>query len=232
MTEFKPLKEIIREEMRAQGINVQKLSELTGVAPRYIKAFLENDLSQLPPMPYVKGYLDSIAKVLNIDPEPLWQDYQKESEIKRSGEHDRLPINRYAAKPFKKSALIITILALVVIAFAIPRIADFLGQPSIEIITPSADKITSNSDSFVLSGKIGNPQDKLTIGDEEIVVSQDGSFQKPVTLKPGCNDNVYDFTVKRFLGLSTTVRRTICYASTATANDQPAGTTSSTLNNQ
>jgi transcriptional regulator with XRE-family HTH domain len=237
MTEFKPLKEIIKEEMRSQGLNAQKLSELTGIAPRYINAFMGNDLSDLPPAPYVRGYIESIAKILGIDPEPLWQDYQNETEIKRSGENDRLPTNRYAQKPFNKMALVITIIVLVILALLIPRIADFLGQPSIELTSPPSDKFTSTQDTYTLKGRIGNPQDKLVIGDEEVVVSKDGTFEKQVALKPGCNDNVYDFTVKRFLGLSTTIRRTICYETnnplnvTSTSTPAPNSTSTQIINN-
>ena len=225
--EFKPLKDILKEEMRGKGLNIQKLSELTDIAPYYIRALLENDFSKLPAAPYVRGYLDSIARVLNIDAEPLWQEYQKESEIKRSGETDRLPINRYAQKPFNKMGLVITLVVLVVIAFLIPKIADFLGRPSIEITSPPSDMYPAQQDSFILEGKIGNPQDKLLINDSEVVVNPDGSFQKQVTLSPRCNDNVFEFVVKRFLGFSTSVKRTVCLATTIpdqTATSSPTST--------
>jgi len=226
MTEFKPLKEIIKEEMHSQGINIQKLSEFTGIAPRYVKALLDNDFSQLPAAPYVHGYLDSIAKVLKIDAEPLWQDYQKESEMKRSGEKDLLPINRYAQKPFNKLVLLITIVVLAVLAFLLPKISDFLGQPSIEITSPISDKIEVLDENFILKGKIGNPQDKLMINSSEVVVSSDGTFEQPVVLhEPGCR-NDYDFIVKRFLGLSTAARRTICYKSSLPAENLPTAPTS------
>lgn len=225
--EFKPLKDILKDEMRAKGLNAQKLSELTDISPHYIRALLENDLSKLPAAPYVRGYLDVIAKILEIDSEPLWQEYQKESEIKRSGETDRLPINRYAQKPFNKMALIITLVVLVVVAFLIPKIADFLGRPSIEITSPPSDMYQAQQDSFALSGKISNPQDKLLVNDSEVVVSPDGSFQKQVTLSPGCNDNVFEFTAKRFLGFSTSAKRTICFASLSPAQQASTSTPTS-----
>jgi cytoskeletal protein RodZ len=215
--EFKPFKEIIKEEMRAQGINIQKLAELTGISHRYLQALLDADFSQLPSVPYVKGYLESIAKVLGIDPAPLWHEYQKESEIKRSGDKDKLPANRYAQKPLNKTALLITLLVLIGVALLLPKIADFLGRPSIEITSPATDKYTSNSDNFILKGKVNNPQDKLLINSSEVIINTDGTFQQPVILsEPGCH-NDYDFTVKRFLGLSTTVKRTICYESSLPA---------------
>jgi cytoskeletal protein RodZ len=208
--EFKPLKEIIREEMKIKGLNVQKLSELTDIPPYYIKALLENDFSKLPAAPYVRGYLNAIAKVLEIDSEPLWQEYQKESSIKRSGENDRLPTNRYAQKPFNKIGFVITIVVLIFIALLTPKIVDFLGHPTIEITSPPSDMYTTQDDIFTLKGKVKNPQDKLSINGSEVIINQDGSFEKQVTLSPGCNDNVFEFVVKRFLGLSTSVKRTIC----------------------
>jgi cytoskeletal protein RodZ len=229
MTEFKPLKEIIREEMHSKGLNAQKLSELTGISPRYLKALLDNDFSQMPSAPYAKGYLDDIAKVLEIDPEPLWQEYRKESEIKSSGATDRLPINRYAPKSFNKTALVITIVVLIALAFLLPKISDFLGSPSIEITSPASDQLHTTHDTFTLIGKIGNSQDKLTINSSEVVVNPNGTFEQQVTLnEPGCRNN-YDFTVKRFLGLSTTIRRTICYESTS-PSPNPTTTSTSSIN--
>ena len=209
--EFKPLKDILKEEMRSKGLNAQKLSELTDIAPHYIKALLENDFSNLPAAPYVRGYLDTITKILEIDSESLWHEYQKESGIKRSGESDKLPSNRYAQKPFNKMALIATLAVLIVVAFLIPKVADFLGRPSIEITSPPSDMYQTQQDTFTLAGKISNPQDKLVINSSEVVVNSDGSFQKQVTLSSGCNDNVFEFTAKRFLGFSTSVKRTICF---------------------
>jgi cytoskeletal protein RodZ len=228
MTDFKPLKEIIKEEMRSKGLNAQKLSELTGISPRYLKALLENNFSQLPSAPYVKGYLDNIAKVLDIDPEPLWREYRKESEIKSSGAQDTLPINRYASKSFNKTALVVTMVVLIALAFLLPKISNFLGRPSIEITSPASDQFHAAQDTFILGGKIENPQDKLTINFSEVVVNPDGTFEQQVTLnEPGCRNN-YDFTVKRFLGLSTTIRRTICYESSALPPNPTATSTSST----
>ncbi len=224
MTEFKPLKDILKEEMRAKGLNAQKLSELTDIAPHYIKALLENDFSNLPAAPYVRGYLDTIARILEIDSEPLWHEYRKESEIKRSGESDKLPSNRYAPKPFNKMALVITLAVLVVIAFLIPKIADFLGRPSIEIISPPSDMYQAQQDTFILSGKISNPQDKLLVNDSEVVVNPDGSFEKQVSLNSGCNNNVFEFTAKRFLGFSTSVKRTICLITSPTQQQETTST--------
>ncbi|HPW34382.1 MAG TPA: helix-turn-helix domain-containing protein [Candidatus Paceibacterota bacterium] len=229
--EIKPLKEILRDEMKAKGFNVQKLSEITNIAPNYIRALLDNDFEKLPAAPYVHGYLESIAKELDIETEPLWQEYQKESGMKRSGPFDKLPINRYAQKPFNKKTLIITIFVLIVLAFALPHIADFFGKPSLEIYWPPSDQYKTMDEVVILKGRIANPQDKILVGEGEVVVASDGIFEKEVRLDPGCK-NVFDFTVKRFLGLSTTVKRTICYESSPIIFE-PSSTDSptSTINN-
>ncbi len=234
MTEFKTIKEILKEEMRAKGINTQKLSELTGIAPRYIKALMDNDISQMPPSPYVKGYLENISKILEIDFEPLWQEYKKESELKTSGAKDTLPLNRYAPKSFNKKTLFITIFVLIILVILIPKISNFIGKPSIEITSPPSDQFHTSQDTFVIEGKIDNPQDKLSINSGEVVVNPDGTFKQSVVLsEPGCR-NDYDFTVKRFLGSSVTIRRTICYDfsqvnSTTTINNPQSTTTTQFL---
>lgn len=202
--------EIIKEAMRAKGVGAQQLSEITDIPPNYIKAILENDSAHLPAAPYVHGYIETVAKVLDVDAPSLWEEYKKEASVKRSGKDDRLPINRFAQKPFNKLALAITIVILAIIAFLAPRVADFFGQPQIEITSPSSDNYSTTNQLFTLAGKIGNPRDKLLISDSEVVVNPDGSFEKQISLDPGCVNKPV-FSVKRFLGLITTVERTICY---------------------
>lgn len=217
--EIKNFRETLKEAMREKGISIQKLSELTEISPNYLKALTENDITNLPSAPYIKGYINTIAQILEIDSRVLWDDYNRLSESKTSGEKDILPGNRFAQKSLNKKGLFVGIIILLLIAYIAPKISDFFGKPSLEIMAPSQDKLNVSDPNFTLKGKIGNPQDKVTINSAEVVVLPDGSFEQNVALEEG-PQNTFEFKVKRFLGRETTNSRTIIYKSPATQKEE------------
>jgi len=50
--EIKRFKEIIKDEMKAKGINILKLSEATDISTNYIKAIIEEDFDSMPCLLY------------------------------------------------------------------------------------------------------------------------------------------------------------------------------------
>ena len=210
----KTLRETLRDAMRAKGISVQKLVELTDIPLHYVQALAENDTENLPPAPYVRGYLMTIADALDTDGEALWRQYKHDERLRRSGGEDTLPSNRFAhAKPNKK-IIIATIVVLAALAYLIPSIANFFGKPGIALTAPATDGQVVTQNNYAIAGHIDNPQDKLLINNEEVVVGADGNFQKEVLLQPG--QNTYTIVVHRFLGRDTTLTRTIWLQTTAT----------------
>ncbi|MEK7149917.1 MAG: helix-turn-helix domain-containing protein, partial [Patescibacteria group bacterium] len=55
--EQKTIKEVVGEAIGIRGFSVERLSSLTDVPERYLKAILNEEPEQLPALPYVRGYL-------------------------------------------------------------------------------------------------------------------------------------------------------------------------------
>lgn len=204
--------DFMREQMRAKGVTPQGLAQETEITPAYIKALLEGDADNLPPAPYVRGYIKKIAQVLEIDADTFWEEYEKGSSMQRSGDKDILPTNRYATRTTNTKGLLITIAVLVVFAWAAPQVANFFGKPSLTLTSPTQETIVVTERSYVLQGTIKRADDKILINAEEISVQEDGSFSKEVSLQEG--RNVYQIVAKRFLGRQTSITRTIVYQKT------------------
>jgi len=86
---------------------------------------------------------------------------------------------------------------------------NFLGVPQIEISNPDSSEITfTDQSSVTVEGKI-NSRDKLFINGENVVPDEGGYFKKEVLLEPGLN--TIEFTVSRFLGRETKVKRQVNY---------------------
>ncbi|MBP6855694.1 MAG: helix-turn-helix domain-containing protein [Candidatus Pacebacteria bacterium] len=224
--EIKDFAATIKEAMRAHGFSEDRLGEETGIAPRHLRALFDHDTDNLPAAPYVRGYIQNIAEVLDLNGDQLWSEYTVTQNIKRSGVDDTLPINRFAQRAIHKKWIFIAIIGLIVIAYAIPKVANFFGRPSLEITTPAVDKITVDNQLLTISGRIANRQDKVTINDEEIVVRDDGAFEKEVPLSEGIN--TFEIKASRFLGSQMIVERTVIYQSKAVFKPAAGTTTSAT----
>jgi hypothetical protein len=205
----KTLKEILTEAMQLRSFNIEKLSALTNISERHLIALYNGDFKKLPAAPYTRGYLTKIAEVLNLDAELLWQVYKNEYPIKTSGLYDKLPSNRFALRPFNKKFVIIAVILILGIIYLIWQAKDFFGTPTLEISSPIVDNFIVSTPSIKLTGKI-NPQDKLMVNNEEVVVlEKDGWFEKDFSLAPGLN--TVEFKIKRFLGKEVKVIRQIIY---------------------
>lgn len=205
---YKTLSEIFNEVIDLRGLNIERLSELTGIQKRYLVALRDGDFKNLPSAPYVRGYLMKIAEILDIDGNLLWQTYKKENLFRTSGAEDKLPTNRFAIKPLNKKRVVVALVIILILAVSAWKINNLIGSPTLEIISPATDNLIVNSSSIKLSGK-ASPQDKLTVNNEEAPVANDGFFEKDFSLQPGIN--TIEFKAKRLLGKEIKIVRQVIY---------------------
>lgn len=195
--QYKNLSEVFKEAMDLKGMTVEKLADLSDIPKRYLKALEGGDFKNLPSSPYARGYLMKIASILNVDGEILWQLYKKENELKTSGPSDFLPSNRFVIASSKKKFIVFGIVVVFVIIYLGWGLADFFGTPDLKIVNPAENSIIVNGDSISLSGW-ADPADKLTVNGEEVLIKEDGGFEKEFILEVG--PNTIEFRIKRFLG--------------------------------
>ena len=208
---YKTLSEIFNEVLDLRGLNLERLAELTNIPKRFLNALRDGDFRNLPPAPYVRGYLMKIAGVLDIDSNLLWQTYKKENLFRTSGAEDKMPINRFAIRPLNKRKIavgIVLIIIAVALAWKLNDFSGILGTPGLKIDAPAADNLIINTPSIKLEGET-NSQNKLTINSEEIAIGEDGRFEKEFALQPGIN--TIEFKVKRLLGKETKIIKQVIY---------------------
>jgi cytoskeletal protein RodZ len=203
----KNLSQIILEAARIKGYSIEKLSQLTGVSERFLNFLVEEKFHLLPPAPYVHGYLMKIAAVLDLDGKKIWSDYLKDnSHIRRSGEKDYLPQNRFSTEVSRKK-LIWIVLALVVFGgYVVFRILSFYNEPTLTLNIK--DNFISKVPQLTIEGKTDN-LNQLTINGEPVYLNDNGAFQKQVELQPGFN--TFTFKIKRLLGKEHTIIKRVFY---------------------
>jgi len=208
---------MLTELLQEKNLNVVKLAELTGISERYLEALIEEKYEKLPAAPYVRSYLFKIAEVLNTDGQKLWEDFQKNSQLKKSGVSDRLPLNRYQSQPGNKKIIILIIIILLALGYLIFRFHSFLGQPSLVLFGPLANtaNLVVTVPSIKIEGQL-KAGDQLTINQEKVFVDEKGYFQKDFSLQPGLN--VAQFQIKKFLGQELTITKQILYNSSTSSS--------------
>lgn len=186
----------------------QRLADTTSISHTYIQAFLEGNEKQLPPRPYVRGYIKLIAQTLDTDFDALWLHYTREYDVNQSGSADKLPSNRFAVEHKKKISLFLGgAFVLIIILFIIPQLSDFFGTPSLHIQSPSEETLVVSEDIYSIEGNVGRSSDIVSINGTEVPVLEDGSFEIEVSLSEGVN--AFSISATRFLGKSTTLTRTL-----------------------
>lgn len=71
--------EILAAERRRQGKTIADAVEGTKIRSRLLDALEQSDYDVLPSRAYVKGYIQSYARFLEISPEPLLEQFNRES---------------------------------------------------------------------------------------------------------------------------------------------------------
>ena len=210
---------MLAEILKDKNITITKLSELTGISERFLESLVEEKYEKLPPSPYVRNYFFKIADALGLDGQKLWQEHQKNTQLKKSGLNDRLPLNRYRPKPLNKTIVFLSIVVVLLTGYFIFRYDFFLGKPALSL----TGQLMNSSDLVIaepiikIEGQVKSG-DQLTINNEKVYVDEAGYFQKDFSLQTGLN--IIQFRIKRFLGRETTITKQVLYLPN-NGQDQP-----------
>jgi cytoskeletal protein RodZ len=211
--------------MKEEGFTVKKLVDATGIAVKHIESLLESDFKELPPAPYLRGYIYTLGAVLNFDAEPWWQIIKEGMLIKKSGTKDSLPNNRFAQKDQGKK-IVIVIAVIAVVSILIWRLPKIFGNPELLVTTPSQTEIIVSSETYIIKGKVESNNDTVTINNEAVATDKDGFWQKTVLLQFGIN--TFEIKAKKLLGSETIITKQIVYETPITPNSTSTVKSSST----
>jgi len=163
---------MLNEILQEKNINLAKLSESTGISERYLQALIEEKYEKLPPAPYIRSYLLKIANALSLDGQKLWQEYQKKTQLKKSGVNDRLPLNRFNPKPLNKK-IIFALIAVMLIGYLLFKYNFFLGKPSLLLLGQLSDSanLTVSEPNIKIEGQI-KFEEQLMINKEKFMLTK------------------------------------------------------------
>jgi hypothetical protein len=215
--DYSDFEALLVDKMKERGLSIKQLSELSGIASKHLENMANGNYDQLPPSPYLRGYLTALGQILDFDADHWWHTFQVMGVLRSSGQHDQMPKNRFAKKSGKLYVGLIATGVLLVIYLGF-RFSNILGMPTLAITTPGQDVIRVLNSPLVFSGTLKNGS-TLTINGEMIPIGADGSWTKDVALDPG--PNAIQVDAKKFLGGEVKVVRQIWYEAPQGATSTP-----------
>ena len=124
------LGDTLRERRIALGLSIEQVQEGTHIRGRLLEAIEEGNYDRLPNPGYVRGYVSSYARFLELDPVPLLNMYKAETGVGRQHQLNLpqtseavAPTGQQHAFPVRAAVTIAVIVALVaLVAWALTRI--------------------------------------------------------------------------------------------------------------
>ena len=192
-------------------LTLSELAHKTKIQKSYLKAFEANAFHDLPDPIYARNYLQILVRTLGAD-ENYYLDLFKQAR----GTSDVIknihaPVQRTRATKFFVTSRFAHVGLFI---FFVAILASYIGVQIKTIISPPALAIVSPADGFsttdatiIVKGKTDKGT-RVQINGSDVLLSQDGSFQKEVALERGLNVLQIE-GAKRYSHLATEYRRVI-----------------------
>lgn len=177
-----------------EGVNLskEKAAQILNIRVDYLERLECGEIEKLPAGVYIRGILRKYGKLLGIEQEELFTEYEKEARIARhlskKREHRALPIlysNRFVVTPRVFKLFFLSLIFLTVAGYLFYQLYFLIGPPKLAVFEPAGDLTTSYA-TVILKGKT-EPGVKLTINGELTYIGKDGSFEQAVNLNQGLN---------------------------------------------
>ncbi|MEK9151468.1 MAG: RodZ domain-containing protein [Patescibacteria group bacterium] len=185
-------------------MSLSEISKATRIQVKYLEYLENGQYEKLPADVYVRGFLRSYARYLNIDESALIKLYERERNIQANLGRE-VSKKTFNVKNLNVSSLVITprSVAIVMICLLVGgaffylyrEFRSFAGVPRLVILSPENGEIIETNE-ILVRGKTDNGA-RVSINNQPVFVGSDGEFSDKLILQPGLN-TVTVVSVNRF----------------------------------
>jgi cytoskeleton protein RodZ len=181
----KTVGELLRGEREKSSISVSTLAKKIRVKESFLTALEENRFADLPAAVFVKGYIKSYARVLGFDAEPmlalLRRDFKESAKGKLVPQDFLRPVMRRSITPSPLRLATSGVIGIFLVLFLYIGIRwyTFISPPRLEIFEPTEDALVSSQ--VMVKGST-EPGSVVTVNDQPVQSTADGSFEASITL--------------------------------------------------
>lgn len=203
--------QVLKDERERKFYTLDEIEKATKIRKELLEALEAGQYFKLPPQTFVQGFIKNYGKFLKLDPEKLLAIYRREfSDAKhppRVLESFKDPVDKKKFRLTPARALGSVILGLVVIFFIYLWIEyKFLvGGPFLEVSQP-INQLSTTAGSVQVAGRT-DPETKVSINNQEIMVDTSGKFSQEIKLTE--NLNSIEITATSNSGKVTKIERTV-----------------------
>lgn len=201
------LGELIKRQRESKNISIKELSEQTGISVNNLKNLEVGNYNNLPADIYVENFVAKCEQALGFESGKLLIQYQNErksSDRNQNQEVSKIPARSFTITPKVIGKFLVVFLTLFIVTYFGIQLSYLLGAPKLVVITPESDIITELREISV-SG-MTQPDNKVTINNNDIFIDREGSFSEIVPLQDGVN-TIEIKSTNRFGKESVVVRR-------------------------
>ncbi len=197
------LGENLKKIRKKSGISLEEMAVQTKIKQDYLRKIEAGDFEKMPFDVYIKGFLRNYAKHLNLNPEKVIAQFNKEIGVrenilkyqKRDQEKLKNRIPSLTITPKMASIFISFIVVLIGLIYFYSELDSFSKKPNLTIKTPnSSDSIQDSSVKIAGATDIGN---KISINNELVPVNSTGNFEETIGLQKGSNEIIIEASNKR-----------------------------------
>jgi len=185
----KTLMEILKSSRRKKGLTLEEAEAETKVRVKYLEALEEGRFDILPSNVYALGFLAKYAEFLEIDKEPLLDQFKAErgqsEDISKLVPERRIKESFFSITPRLIIVLIIILILAGIIGYIIYSVRSFTSPPNLQISSPSSEQVIKE-DKVEIVGKTDEGA-TLMINNQTVLIDDRGNFHQQVKLNPGLN---------------------------------------------
>ncbi len=185
----------MREERCA---SVAEVSRNTGIQIAYLEYLESGEFEKLPAEVYVRGFLRRYAEYLGISDEPILRQYDRErgmdQSMKNTDQDEQDSMNRGAfqkipsvvVNPTRIAVAIFLVVASSAFLYVYSQYRLFVSEPVLAVVEPMAEVTRTEASSIGVVGKT-DPDSRIYINDQPVLVDENGGFREKIDLQKGVN---------------------------------------------
>ena len=183
--------EKLKKAREEAGLTRQKVAQLLNIQIKYLQNLEDEKIEKLPSEVYIKGFLRKYSKLLNLKPDEIVAEYEKEAGLMNSFKeksHRSLPQLRahwFTITPKIISIVLSTVVFIIIIGYLIYQLNILIGPPRLVIEEPM-NNLMIDKTTIAIKGQ-SEPGVQLTINGQPIYINEDGSFSQVINLNQGMN---------------------------------------------
>lgn len=183
------LGEKLKKAREEKQTDLLKIEEITGIQVKYLMALEMGHYHEIPGEIYLKNFLKTYAKTLNLNSEKILKLYQEEQKILNRHNPNLFPEIKnktrllFISNILKKS--LVGIFLIILLFYIIFEVKNIISPPKLIIREPADNLIISEPTVNVIGNTDINSN--VTINEQEILKNSDGSFNKIINLQSGLN---------------------------------------------